>query len=124
MDGNERKEFEMVLKRMSSNDVKQRWGTVISTAREADNAVIVESHGTPLVAVIPYAEFADFQEFKEQRRRQDLLSRLDVLEAKFGNRNADLSEEQIEEIAVRAGREINRAAAEKQRARFVDTIEE
>lgn len=102
---------------MSSNEAKQNWGSVMSTARETGSAVVVESHGKPMVAVISYDEFTDFQEFRERRRRQDLLNRLDQLEAQFGDRNKDLSEEEIEELAVRAGREINRAAAERQRRR-------
>ncbi len=110
----------MVLKTMSSNEVKQRWGSVMSTAKETDNAVIVESHGTPLVAVIPYDEFVDFKEFKEKRRRQELLRRLDQLEAQYDGRNDDLSDEEINELAVRAGREINRAVAERHRQRVAD----
>lgn len=110
----------MVLKTMSSNDVKQRWGSVMRTVKVPNDAVVVESHGRPMVAVIPYDEFADFQEFKELRRRQQLLARLDQLEARFGNRNSDLSENEIEEIAVRAGREINRAVAERHRKRTTD----
>lgn len=110
----------MVLKTMSSNEVKQRWGSVMSTAKETDNAVIVKSHGTPLVAVIPYDEFADFQEFKEKRRREELLRRLDQLEARYDGRNDDLSDEEVNELAVRAGREINRAVAERHRKRVAD----
>lgn len=35
------------------------------------------------------------------------------LEARIGDRNRDLSDAQIQEMAVRAGREINRAANER-----------
>lgn len=105
----------MVLKTMSSNEVKQRWGSVMSTAKEVDNAVIVESHGTPMVAVIPYGEFEQFQKFKLERRRTLALQRFRELQERIGDRNQDLTDEEIEDIAVRAGREINRAAAARQR---------
>jgi hypothetical protein len=108
----------MDLKTMSSNEVKQNWGSAVRAARQADSAVIVESHGKPLLAMIPYVEFTDFLEFKEARRRQELLRRLDEFEASYDGRNDDLSEEEIEALAVRAGREINRAVAEKHRARL------
>lgn len=95
----------MVLKTMSSNDVKQKWGTVMSSASEPDHAVIIESHGKPRVAVIPFAEFQAFQAFKEQRRRQSLLHQLDELEATYGNRNEDLTDAQVTELADRFSRE-------------------
>ncbi len=100
---------------MSSNEVKQRWGSVMSTAKEADNAVIVESHGTPLVAVIPFGEFEQFQTFKLERRRASALQRFRELRERIGDRNQELTDEEIEDIAVRAGREINQASATRQR---------
>ena len=42
----------MVLKTMSSNELKQRWGTVMSTVDVPDDTEIVESHGKPRAAVI------------------------------------------------------------------------
>jgi len=105
----------MVLKTMSSNEVKQRWGSVMSTAKETDNAVIVESHGTPLVAVISFGRFEKLREFEKREQRERALRTLKEIEARYDGRNDDLTEEEIEELAVRAGREINRAAAERQR---------
>lgn len=114
----------MVTKTMSSNEAKQRWGTLIKSARDANDAVIVESHGTPVVAVIPYDEFAEYRKFKEAQRRQELLKRLDQFEAKYGGRNNDLSEREIEDLSVQIGKEINRRAAERHAARIADRTPE
>ncbi len=107
----------MVIKTMPSNEAKQQWETLIKSIQKSGDPVIVESHGTPVVAVIPYDEFTEYRNYKEQRRRQELLERLDRIEANYDGRNDDLTEEQINDIAVTIGKEINRAAAERHRRR-------
>jgi hypothetical protein len=84
---------------------------------DSDDAVIVESHGTPVVAEIPYDEFSEYRKYKVQ----ELIERLDELEAKYGGRNEDLSEREIEELSVRIGKEINRAAAERHQQRVAQS---
>jgi prevent-host-death family protein len=111
----------MPTKRMSSNEAKQQWGTLIKSVRDSDDAVIVESHGTPVVAVIPYDEFMEYRMYNEQRRRQELLKRLDQIEANYDGRNDHLTEEQINDISVKIGREINGAAAERHRQRVAQS---
>ena len=108
----------MTIKTMSANEAKQNWGALMRAAREEDGVVVVESHGKPQVIVVSYDEFEEFRSFKEAQRRKELLRRLDEFEARWGGRNNDLTEEQIEELAVRAGREINNDAAERHRIRF------
>ena len=107
----------MVQKTMSSNEAKQKWGSVMSAVESPDDAVIVESHGKPKVAVISFERFEKLRELEEGERRARALHLLREIEARYGGRNDDLSEDEITEIAVRAGREINRAAAERQRKR-------
>lgn len=105
----------MVLKTMSSNEAKQRWGSVMSTVKVPEDAVVVESHGKPKAAVISFERFEKLRELEKQAERERALRWLREFEAAYDGRNDDLTEEQIEELAVRAGREINRAAAERQR---------
>lgn len=103
----------MALKTMSANDVKQRWGAMMSDVSSPDDAVIVESHGKPKVAVISYGRFEKMLELEEKARRAWALEQLRELEERIGDRNRDLTDEQMEELAVRAGREINMAAYER-----------
>jgi prevent-host-death family protein len=105
----------MVLKTMSSNEVKQRWGSVMSTVDVPEDAVIVESHGKPKAAVISFERFEKLRELEKKDQRDRAMQTLREIEARYDGRNDDLTKEQIDELAVRAGREINRAAAEKQR---------
>lgn len=111
----------MVLKTMSSNEAKQRWGSVMSTVDGPGDAVIVESHGKPRAAVISFERFEKLRELEEKERRDTLLRRLDALESKYDGRNDDLTDEEVQEIAVTVGREINRAVAERHRKLVADT---
>ena len=101
---------------MSSNEVKQHWGSVMSTVKVPDDAVVVESHGKPQAAVISFTRFEKLRELEEKERRAWALDRLREIEARYGGRNDDLTEDEVEALAVRAGREINRAVAERHRA--------
>lgn len=101
----------MVLKTMSSNEVKQRWGTV----DVPDDAVIVESHGKPRAAVISFERIENMRELEKKEQRENALRTLREIEARYDGRNDDLSDEEIGKLAVRAGREINRAVAERHR---------
>jgi len=98
-------------KTMSSNDAKQRWGSVLSYVTDQADEVIVESHGKPRAVVISVAAYEELEILREQRRRVEALDRLRQLEERIAARNTDLSEEEAIEFSVRLGREINAAAA-------------
>lgn len=100
---------------VSSNDAKQHWGAMIKAANSGE-AVIVESHGKPKAVVISPEAFEEYQTALENQRRAELVKQLEELQLRQAERNKDLTDEQVEEIAVRVGREINRAVAERHRA--------
>lgn len=52
----------MALKTMSSNEAKQQWESLIDATSGPDDAVIVESHGEPKVAMISYDRFRQVQD--------------------------------------------------------------
>lgn len=95
----------MPLTTMSSHEAKQQWGSVMKAASAPDDAVIVESHGKPKVAVISYDRFERLQEMEEQARRAWALEQLRLIEERIGDRNSDLTDEQIEALADRFSRE-------------------
>ena len=105
------------IKTISSNEAKQRWGALISAVSNDGDEVVIESHGKPKVAVISYEEFQELTDLREKRRREEALRRFDVLTDRLSKRNQDLTPEQVAELAVRTGREINAELAEKQRHR-------
>lgn len=97
---------------VSSNDAKQHWGSMMQAASDGE-AVIVESHGRPKAVVISPEAFEQLQDARERQRRAELLRRFDTLQRRLEGRNQDLSDEQVEEIAVRIGREVNAAVADR-----------
>lgn len=90
---------------MSSNDAKQHWGSVMNGVNDPDDAVIVESHGRPKVAVISFDRFERMRKLEEQARRAWALEQLRQLEERIGDRNRDLTAKQIDELADRFSRE-------------------
>ena len=104
------------VRTVSANEAKQRWGAMMTSVSEGTR-VIVESHGKPRVAVISVDDLERLQALEERERREDAMRLLREIEANYDGRNDDLSEAEIEELAVRAGREINRAVTERLRKR-------
>lgn len=100
---------------VSSNEAKQRWGSMISAASNGDD-VVVEVHGKPKTVMISFEEYQRVQEVREQQQRAEVLQRFDALQRRLEGRNQDLTEAEVTAISVRAGREINAAAAERRRA--------
>lgn len=100
-------------KTMSSNDTKQRWGSVLSYVTDEGGEVIVESHGKPKAVVLSVAAYEEFQTLRAQQRRADALERLRRLNERIAASNAGSTETEEEaiEFAVKLGREINAAAA-------------
>jgi prevent-host-death family protein len=95
----------MVIKSMSSNEVKQRWGSVMSTVDVPEDAVIVESHGKPKAAVISFERFEKLRELERKDQRDRAMQTLREIEARYEGRNDDLTAEQIEALADRFSRE-------------------
>jgi PHD/YefM family antitoxin component YafN of YafNO toxin-antitoxin module len=103
---------------MSSNEVKQRWGSVMSTVDVPDNAVIVESHGKPRAAVISFERFEKLRELEEKERREEALRTLRGIGSRYDGRNDDLSDEEIEELANRFSHEFVDDLAAEGKLRF------
>lgn len=93
---------------VSSNEAKQHWGAMMKAASEGED-VIVEWHGKPKAVVISPEAFEELREARERQRREEAIRLLNEIESTYD----DLTEEEVEGIAVQAGREINRAVAER-----------
>ncbi|HEV2073776.1 MAG TPA: type II toxin-antitoxin system Phd/YefM family antitoxin [Thermomicrobiales bacterium] len=102
-------------KSISANAAKQRWGSLMGAVEKDGDRVVVESHGKPKVAVVPVHDLERLEALDEREHREEALRRLRALEKKATDRNQELTEEDIEELSVQVGREINRRASEKQR---------
>jgi prevent-host-death family protein len=97
---------------VSSSEAKQQWDALIAAASEGED-VVVEVSGEAKTVMISVEAFEELRQSRERRRREEAMGLLQEIEASYDGRTDDLTEEQVEEIAVRAGREINRSVAER-----------
>jgi PHD/YefM family antitoxin component YafN of YafNO toxin-antitoxin module len=84
---------------------REQWDALVETI-ETEGDAIVESTGGQKVAVISYDEFLAYQEQRKARLREEAYARLREMEERQSQRNADLSEQEIEELAERFSREV------------------
>lgn len=95
----------MVERRITTQDVENRLDRVVKEVSDSPDAYIVVTDGPEQAAVISLERYRELIA-DEQRRRVEEATRLwDEVVASVGNRNADLSEAEIEEMSVRFSRE-------------------
>ncbi|MGI8403903.1 MAG: type II toxin-antitoxin system Phd/YefM family antitoxin [Thermomicrobiales bacterium] len=119
----EHNRFQRPTRTVSSNDAKQNWGSVIGSVSAGEDEVIVESHGKPKVVVISFEEYKSVQELREKQRRAALLERFRALSERIGNRNNDLTDQQIDELSNRFSHEFIEDLAREGKIRFEYDIE-
>jgi len=88
-------------KTVTATEAKTRFGAMVSWALESKDDVIVESHGVPKVAIVPYEEYEQMQAWRERERRKKAVAEIEALAERIHARNADLSEEEIDALASR-----------------------
>ena len=79
---------------------------MIDQINEQGDEVIIEDSEKRNVVVISMAAYEETQMLRERARQAELLERLRALEERIGDRNADLSDEQVMELANRYSREM------------------
>ncbi len=79
---------------------------MIDQINEQGDEVIIEDSEKRNVVVISMAAYEETQMLRDRARQAELLERLRALEERIGDRNADLSEEQVMELANRFSREM------------------
>ncbi len=92
-------------KTVSVSEAKNQLSAVLDWVVENGNEVVIESRGEPKVAILSYAEYQEFLAFREQARRREALRQLEELARRMQARNADLSAEEVEQLADELTRE-------------------
>ena len=91
---------------------KEQWNELVESI-ETEGDAIVENERGEKVAVISYDEFLAYNEQRSKQLASEAYARLQETLVGQDERNADLTEEEIEELADRASREaIDELAAE------------
>ncbi len=93
-------------KTVSASEAKNRLGALIGWCLQNKDEVIVENRGAPKVVLMPFAEYEQMKEIKEEARRRDALAKLRGLRDRVRARNQDLREEEADALANRFSREI------------------
>jgi prevent-host-death family protein len=93
-------------KTVSANEAKNRLGSMLGYVSEENDEIIVESHGKPKAVIMSISAYEDVQALREKQRRADILERLRTFEARVGERNQDLTAEQVMELADRFAHEM------------------
>ncbi len=95
-----------MIRTIRSDDPTLRWDALIDQINDQGDEVIVEDREKRNVVVISMAAYEETQMLRERARQADVIERLRALEERIGDRNADLSEGQITELANRFSREM------------------
>ncbi|MFP3896631.1 MAG: type II toxin-antitoxin system prevent-host-death family antitoxin [Anaerolineales bacterium] len=98
---------------VSATEMKNRFGSLADWAVESQDDVIVESRGTPKVAVIAFEEYERLRRWREEARRRELLDRFRALREEIRERNRNLTKEEADALAERLGREMVEALIEE-----------
>jgi prevent-host-death family protein len=92
-------------KTVSVSEAKNQLSAVMDWAVESGEEVVIESRGEPKVVILSYKEYQEFLVLKEQARRKEALRQLEELAARMQARNADMSAEEVEQLADEITRE-------------------
>jgi len=97
----------MVQRTLTVQEIEDQWDTVVNTVESPTDAVIVEADGKPKVVVITYDRFKQTLDLEREReiRFAEARRRLEALAVSIGDRNSDLTPEEVEELATRPDRE-------------------
>lgn len=99
----------MVTRTISATEAKNRFGALLKSVRDDEiDAVLVESHGEVSAVILSPEEFQKLQDDRKELQRKQWLEHFDVLVRQQAERNADLSADESEEMAIRAVRDYRR----------------
>lgn len=115
----------MVLKQripspVSATEAKNSFGAILARVVDGDEEVVVERQGKPKAVIISFAEYQKVQELREQERRRDALKQLHALRDSIGDRNADMTDDEIEAFAQEVRDEAISALIARQGITFVE----
>ena len=95
-------------KTLPASTVQNNFGAIVKQVRQGKyKEIIVENRGEPIVAIVDMEELQAMREFREQEKRKEALQELRALRDKIQTRNkGQLTDEEVDEIADRFGRDI------------------
>ena len=105
-------------KTVSVSEAKNKLSAMLQWAVEQGDEIVIESHGKPKAVILPYGEYEELLLFREKTRRRAALQQLEGLAARVQARNADLSQEEVEQLAEEISQETLQRMTEERKVRF------
>ncbi|HVL24942.1 MAG TPA: type II toxin-antitoxin system prevent-host-death family antitoxin [Thermomicrobiales bacterium] len=105
-------------KTVSATDAKSNFGSLLDWTGETGDAVIVERRGRPVGVILSYAAFEDLKEREKRLRREQAWEALRQLQERLAARPPELTEEEAEQLADEAGRDMIESLVRKGKVRF------
>jgi prevent-host-death family protein len=103
---------------VSSIEAKNQLSSLIGWSVTTGDEVIIENHGKPRAVIMSYGEYETVQRLREQARRQAALDQLERLRERASARNADLTDEQAQDLADQIARDVIENLAARGEIRF------
>ena len=92
-------------KTVSVSEAKNQLSAVMEWAVESGEEVVVKSRGEPKVVILSYSEYQEFLTLREQARIREALRELAELAERMQVLNADMSAEEVDQLADEVTRE-------------------
>ncbi len=93
-------------KTVSATEAKNGLAALISWVKQSRDEVIVESRGEPVAAIISMADYEELKAQRERKRREEALASLREIGRQASERNANLTPEEVDELADRFSHEL------------------
>lgn len=105
-------------KTVSVSEAKNQLSAVLDWAVEHGDGVVIESRGEPKAVILSYEEYKEFLALQEQARRREALRQLEQLAERIWARNADLTDEEVEQLAEEISQETIQRMIKEGKVRF------
>ena len=93
------------MKRVSISEAREQFSTFVKMANEGKYDVVIQNRGRPEAVLIPYADYEMLKEAREIERRKKAIQALKQIAQEVGERNQDLSVQDVEQLADEVTRE-------------------
>ena len=107
---------------VSTTEARNQLSALMRDVQENGEAIVVQDHGRPRVAIISMTDFESLEAWRDQQRRQQALADLRALRKRVRARkaNRDLTPEQAEALADRFVREVVQEMFDEGKLRYAD----
>jgi prevent-host-death family protein len=99
-------EGQTMARTVTATEAKKRLGALLRVVSQNGEEIIVENRREPAAVIVSFGDYQELQCLREERRRRELLEEFRKAMAAQAERNKDLSEEEAEELGIRAIQEI------------------